>query len=95
MTIVLCAKDYPDKKLVNKKINLKHINLNKQSFILHAGTKNKDGSLFTNGGRVLNIVVVGNTFLKIRNQIIKIIKTIDWKYGFFRRDIGWRIIKKK
>ena len=95
MTIVLCAKGYPDKKLVNKKINLKHINLNKQSFILHAGTKNKDGSLFTNGGRVLNIVVVGNTFLKIRNQIIKIIKTIDWKYGFFRRDIGWRIIKKK
>jgi len=95
MTIVLCAKGYPDKKIVDKKINLKHVNLNKQSFILHAGTKNKDGSLFTNGGRVLNIVVVGNTFLKIRNQIIKIIKTINWKHGFFRRDIGWRIIKKK
>ena len=95
MTIVLCAKGYPDKKLVDKKINLKHVNLSKQSFIFHAGTKNKDDLLFANGGRVLNIVVIGNTFLKIRNQIIKIIKTINWKHGFFRRDIGWRIIKKK
>ena len=39
--------------------------------------------------------VLGSTFLKIRNQIYKIIKRINWKYGFFRRDIGWRVIKKK
>ena len=58
-------------------------------------TKNQLGLLISNGGRVLNIVFLGSTFLKIRNQIHTVIKTINWKHGFFRRDIGWRIIKKK
>ena len=95
MTTVICSRGYPNKHIVGKKINLKHINLKKKSFIFHAGTKIKDGLLYSNGGRVLNIVTLGNSYLRIRNQIFKIIKTINWKYGFFRRDIGWRIIKKK
>jgi phosphoribosylamine--glycine ligase len=95
MAIVLCSKGYPSKQITNKKINLKYVGLNKQSFIFHAGTKIKNGSLFSNGGRVLNIVVLGNTFSKIRNKIFKIIKAINWKFGFFRKDIGWRVIKKK
>jgi phosphoribosylamine--glycine ligase len=95
MTTVLCSKGYPNKQITNKKINLKNIHLAKQSFIFHAGTKIKNGLLFSNGGRVLNIVVLGSSFLRIRNQILKIIKTINWKHGFFRRDIGWRIVKKK
>ena len=95
MTIVLCSKGYPDKKMKNKKINLKKIILDKKSFIFHAGTKIKNNLLFSNGGRVLNVVVLGNTFLKIRNHIFKIINKINWKFGFFRKDIGWRVIKKK
>jgi phosphoribosylamine---glycine ligase len=95
MTIVLCSKGYPQKSLINKAINLNQINLTKLSFIFHAGTKKKNSLLFSNGGRVLNIVVLGNSFRKIRNKILKIIKTINWKYGFFRKDIGWRVIKKK
>ena len=94
MTVVLYPKGYPNKQIIKKKINLKHVSLIKQSFIFHAGTKIIDGFLFSNGGRVLNIVVLGNTFLKIRNQILKIIKMINWKFGFFRKDIGWRVIKK-
>ena len=95
MTTVLCSKGYPNKQTTNKKINLKNVHLAKQSFIFHAGTKIKNGLLFSNGGRVLNIVVLGSSFLRIRNQIFKIIKTINWKHGFFRRDIGWRIVQKK
>ena len=95
MTVVLCSKGYPNKHIANKKIDLRNVTLIKKSFMFHASTRFKDGSFFSNGGRVLNIVVLGNTFLEIRNQIFKIIKNINWKYGFFRRDIGWRIIKKK
>ena len=95
MSIVLCSKGYPNKQLISKQINLKQVILKKNSFIFHAGTKIKNGLLFTNGGRVLNIVVLGSAFLKIRSQIINIINTINWKFGFFRKDIGWRIIKKK
>ena len=95
MGTVICAEGYPNKYRTNKKINLENVHLTEKSFIFHAGTKMKDNLIFSNGGRVLNIVVLGNTFLKIRNQIHKIIKKINWKYGFFRRDIGWRIIKKQ
>ena len=95
MTTVLCAKGYPNKYKTNKIINLKKIKLNQKSFIYHAGTKLKDRSIISNGGRVLNITVLGNTFLKIRNKILKIIKKINWKHGFYRSDIGWRVIKSK
>ena len=95
MTAVLCAKGYPNKYKTNKIINLNKINLKKKTYIFHAGTKFKNNSLVSNGGRVLNVVVLGKTFLKIRNEIYKIIKKINWKYGFFRRDIGWRVIITK
>ena len=95
MAVVLCAKGYPKKYIINKKINLKNVCLIKNSFIFHAGTKIKNGLLFSSGGRVLNIVVLGSTFLKIRKQIFKIIKSINWRYGFFRRDIGWRVMGRR
>ena len=95
MAIVICTKGYPNKYKTNKIINLEKIKLKKNSFIFHAGTVLKNNLLLSNGGRVLNIVVLGNTFLIIRNQIFKIIEKINWKYGFFRKDIGWRVIKSR
>ena len=95
MGTVLCSRGYPNKYEINKFINLKKIKLNKKSFIFHAGTKMKNNSLVSNGGRVLNIVVLGKTFSTIRRKILNIIAKINWKYGFFRRDIGWRVIKFK
>ena len=96
MTIVLCSKGYPGKYLKNKRINnLKKIKKDSKSFIYHAGTKFIDNHLVSNGGRVLNITAIGNNFSTIRNRIIKIIRNINWKNGFFRKDIGWRVIDKK
>ena len=95
MTTVLCSKGYPNQYLTNKIINLKKVNLSKKSFIFHAGTQFKNNLLVSTGGRVLNIVVLGNSFLSARNIILKIIKKINWKYGFFRKDIGWKVIKSK
>ena len=95
MTTVICAKGYPKSYKTNKIINLKKIKLDKESYIFHAGTKLRNNFLVSNGGRVLNIVVLGNTFSNIRNRIFMIIKKINWKYGFFRKDIGWRVIKSK
>ena len=93
MTIVVCSKGYPGKYKNNKLLkNLKSIKLNNSSFIFHAGTILKNKKLYSNGGRVLNITSIGSNFFKIRENIIKIIKKINWKNGFFRKDIGWRII---
>ena len=96
MTIVLCSKGYPGKYKKNVKIkNLARIKLKNSSFIFHAGTKYTDEDILSNGGRVLNITSVGKTFEKIRINIIKIIKKLNWTDGFFRRDIGWRVIQNK
>ncbi len=96
MTIVLCSKGYPGKyKKFIKIKNLMNIKLKKTSFIYHAGTKYINEDIFSNGGRVLNITTVGKTFFKIRSNIIKIIKRINWQGGFFRKDIGWRVIQNK
>ena len=95
MTIVLCSKGYPGNYKKNKIIKLEKIKDQKNLYILHAGTKNYHGEILSNGGRVLNIVGRGMSYIKIREKIIKLIKKINWKNGFFRKDIGWRIIKRK
>ena len=96
MTIVLCAKGYPGEYKKDKIIGkLGKIKLRKKTFIFHAGTKIKNNQFFSNGGRVLNITCLGKSFSKIRKNIFKIIRSINWKYGFFRKDIGWRVINQK
>ena len=67
--------------------------LRKQDFIYHAGTILKDKKILSNGGRVLNITSLGSNFLNIRKRIISIIKKLKWKKGFYRKDIGFKIIK--
>ena len=92
MTVVLCAKGYPGK--YEKNLPLKNINrfrLSKNMKIFHAGTKLKNGKLVTSGGRVLNVTCSGRSFLSIKKIIYKTIKKINWKKGFYRSDIGWRV----
>ena len=94
MTIVLCAKGYPGSYRKNLLINnINKIKLSKKDFVFHAGTKFYNNRLKSNGGRVLNITSVGNSFLEIRNRIISNIKKLNWKNGFYRKDIGWKVIK--
>jgi len=93
MTIVLCSKGYPGKYKKGKIIkNINKLKNEKNSFVFHAGTKLINNELVSNGGRVLNITSTGKIFKKIRKNIFKIIKVINWKHGFFRKDIGWRVI---
>ena len=95
MTIVLCSKGYPGNYSNNLPINnLSKIKLSKKDYIYHAGTKLINGQLLSNGGRVLNITSLGLKYFNIRKKILTIIKKINWKNGFFRKDIGWRVIDK-
>ncbi len=94
MTIVLCSKGYPGRYKKNIEIkNINKVEINKKSFLFHAGTKFEHGRLLSNGGRVLNITSMGKKFKIVRRNIIKILKSLDWKSGFFRRDIGKRVIE--
>ena len=94
ITIVAASKGYPGKFDTLKEIkNLKNIKYNKQLF--HAGTiKSKDGKILSNGGRVLNSTVIDSNLLKARKKALKILDKIKWKNKYYRRDIGFQVIKK-
>ena len=95
LCIVLCSNGYPEKFTNNVQIdNLRKLKLNNNDFIFHAGTKEKGNKIFSNGGRVLNFVSLSSSFKNSRESAIKLINQLNWKNGFFRKDIGYKIIDK-
>ncbi len=95
ITIVLCAKGYPLKFIKDSEIkNLSKTNSNKNNQIFHAGTYEKNNKVFSNGGRVLNITSLAKSLPEARENSLNNLKIINWDDGFFRKDIGWRVIKK-
>ena len=93
LCIVLCSKGYPESYENNIEIqNLNKVKLNKNEFIFHAGTKKEKDKILSNGGRVLNFVIRSNNFKNNRETAIKLINKIKWENGFFRKDIGYKVI---
>ena len=93
LCIVLCSKGYPEEYQNNLPINnLDKIKLEKNEFIFHAGTVINNESILSNGGRVLNFVVKSNEFKVCREKAIKLIDQISWNNGFYRKDIGYKVI---
>ena len=94
LCVVLCSKGYPEKYENNIELkNLNQINLNANEFIFHAGTKIINSKIVSNGGRVLNFVVKSNSFENSRNSAHKLISKTNWSNGYFRKDIGFKVIK--
>ena len=95
LCVVLCSKGYPDKFekeiLIN---NISKIKLDNDEYCYHAGTKIIDEKIYSNGGRVLNFVSMSDDFKKNRDKIFNLIKLLDWKNGFFRKDIGYKVINE-
>ena len=93
LCIVVCSKGYPESYENNIEIqNLNKVKLNKNEFIFHAGTKKEKDKILSNGGRVLNFVIRSNNFKNNRETAIKLINKINWENGFFRKDIGYKVI---
>ena len=94
LCVVLCSNGYPDsfKKSVEIK-NLEKIKLDKQEYIFHAGSLKKEGKTYAIGGRVLNFVALSDEFINARQMIYKRLDELDWQGGFYRKDIGHKVIK--
>ena len=95
MCIVLCSKGYPEKYKRNVEIlNLKELKIKKNSFIFHAGTRKLENKVLAIGGRVINFVNISDNYSSSRKEIIYHIKKLNWLPGFFRSDIGYKVIKE-
>ena len=93
LCVVLCAKGYPDTFKKGTEIpNLDNILINADDYLFHAGTKKVINKIIVNGGRVLNFVSISDDFLSAREKVHKIIKKVNWTDGFYRKDIGYKVI---
>ena len=96
ITIVLCAKGYPFNYIKDSEIkNLSSVLSDKNNQIFHAGTYEKNNKIYSNGGRVLNITSSSKSLVRARDKSLTNIDKINWSDGFFRKDIGWRVINNK
>jgi len=60
--------------------------------VFHAGTKESDGQLLTNGGRVLNVCAMGETLKAAQQAANAACKQIHFEGAYWRRDIGFRVL---
>ena len=93
MCIVLCSKGYPDQYQKNVLIeNISKIDTTDSDFCFHAGTIINQNKIFAVGGRVLNFVSLSDNFLEARKKIISKLEKLNWTQGFYRKDIGHKVI---
>ena len=93
LSIVLCSEGYPDKYKKNILVNnLEKIENKSNNLYFHAGTTMLNNQVYATGGRVLNFVALSENFLSARNKILDNLKKLSWQNGFFRKDIGYKVI---
>ena len=94
LCVVVCSKGYPENFKKNIEIvNLDKIKLNKNDYLFHAGTEENNGKIVAIGGRVLNFVTLSDNFKSAKNIIYKNLNELNWTDGFYRKDIGFKVIE--
>jgi phosphoribosylamine---glycine ligase len=96
LTVVMAARGYPGPVEKGSAIRgveaadaLDHVR------VFHAGTKDENGQLVANGGRVLSVTATGDTVAAAQRRAYEAVSRIDWPHGFYRRDIGWRAVERE
>lgn len=92
-TTVLAAEGYPDSPKLGDEITFSAPEAGVQVF--HAGTKLNDaGKIVTSGGRVLNVTAVAPTLEEAAGKSRSYAEKISFRGKQFRKDIGWRELKR-
>lgn len=87
--IVLTSKGYPDHYEIDKPITgLEKLADKDNVLVFHAGTKKNGNQYYTCGGRVLNIVGLGDTWQESRQVAYEAAKIIHFEGKTYRNDIG-------
>ena len=86
-TVMLVSKGYPEK--YEKGFEITGFNDCNDSIIFHAGAKNKNGSVVTNGGRVMAITSFGQNMDLALAKSYKNAEIINFKGKTYRKDIGF------
>jgi phosphoribosylamine--glycine ligase len=91
LAVVMAAQGYPGQPLRGSRIEAMGDAESLPGIVVfHAGTREFDGAIFSDGGRVLTITALGGDVAEARQRAYLAVDRINWPEGFFRRDIGWR-----
>lgn len=93
--VVAASKGYPDE--YKKGFKISGLDIQDQEIIIyHAGTVEKDGNIFTNGGRVLGVTAVlrENDIIKARIKVYEVLRKISFENIYFRNDIALKVLKE-
>ncbi|CAM4062754.1 phosphoribosylamine--glycine ligase [Geobacillus stearothermophilus] len=91
--VVLAAKGYPG--AYERGAAIRGVDrLDSDVLLFHAGTKQEDGALYTNGGRVLLAAAKGSTLVEAKEKVYEQLTRIESDGLFYRRDIGRRAIER-
>ncbi|WP_307975179.1 phosphoribosylamine--glycine ligase [uncultured Parolsenella sp.] len=94
VSVVLTSKGYPGSYEKGKPIRgIEEAEKLEGVTVYHAGTKTIAGELVTNGGRVLNVTAVADTFEHARDQAYRACDLIDFEGKTLRHDIGARALR--
>jgi phosphoribosylamine--glycine ligase len=89
--VVMAAKGYPDSYEKGKSISgLKDANALPGVVVFHAGTKEQDGEVLTQGGRVLGVTAIGEDTATAISRAYEAVGKIEWDGIHYRKDIGHR-----
>lgn len=88
--VVLASAGYPTSPIKGDEITgIEYAQSMPNVKVFHAGTKkDENGKLLTNGGRVLNVVGMGESLTKARENAYRAVDMIQFRGRQVRRDIG-------
>ncbi len=92
--VVLASGGYPRSYETGKPISgLAQVASREGVMIFHAGTARQDGQLVTNGGRVLGVTALGESYRIARERAYQAAAIIDFENKYHRTDIAQRAVE--
>jgi len=85
-TVMMVAGGYPEE--YEKGDEITNLNLVEGSIVFHAGTKEVDGKVVTNGGRVIAVTSFGSSIAEAVSKSFSNTEKISYKNKYYRKDIG-------
>ncbi len=95
VTVVMASGGYPKAYEKGKPIEgIGQAEADPEVMVFHAGTKEEDGVLRTNGGRVLNVTAWGNDLRETIGKAYGAVRAIDFDQAHYRNDIGQKALDR-
>jgi phosphoribosylamine--glycine ligase len=94
VTVVLASEGYPAAPLTGRPLTgLRAAESVEGVHLAHAATAESEGGLVATGGRVLNVVALGTTFIEARDRVYRAVAEIGLDGAQHRTDIAARVVE--